>query len=314
MVKKNKFYGAAIAAFVIWGFIPFPLRALSDYGSGQILYFRILFSVVVLLLLTLLLNRQGLRDTLAIYQQATPREKRQFLVFMPLSGVLLAINWFTFIYVVNQVDIQTGSFSYLLCPILTALLGYLLLKEKLKTNQWIAIAISLLSCTLIGTGSFIHLLLSLFIALSYALYLITQRVLKQYDKIILLTLTLVVTTMLIGPFYNYFNAGHQLGMDWYFFGIIGVLSLVFTILPLFLNLYALQELKSGTVGILLYINPVINFAMAFWYFQEKTSPQKALAYGLILLSVVIYNIKFKKKKKASPLRSEKEGPSPRHLP
>ena len=126
MVKKNKFYGAAIAAFVIWGFIPFPLRALSDYASGQILYFRILFSVVVLLLLTLLLNRQGLRDTLAIYQQATPREKRQFLVFMPLSGVLLAINWFTFIYVVNQVDIQTGSFSYLLCPILTALLGYLL--------------------------------------------------------------------------------------------------------------------------------------------------------------------------------------------
>lgn len=304
MVKKNKFYGAAIAAFVIWGFIPFPLKALSDYPSGQILYFRILFSAAVLLLMTVFFNRQGLRDTIALYRQATAREKRQFLVIMPLSGVLLAINWFTFIYVVNQVDIQTGSFAYLLCPILTALLGFFLLKEKLKTNQWIAIGISLLSCSLIGTGSFTNLLFSLFVALSYALYLITQRVLKQYDKIILLTLTLLVTTVLLGPFYNYFNAGHALGLDWYFFGVIGVLGLVFTILPLFLNLYALQELKSGTVGILLYINPVINFAMAFWYFQEQTSTQKLLAYVLILLSVVIYNLKFSRKQKKTSLNPD----------
>jgi chloramphenicol-sensitive protein RarD len=296
-LKINRFYWAAIMAFVIWGFIPFPLKALSAYPSGQILYFRILFSVALLVLLTLLFKRQGLRDTLAIYRQSAPAEKRRFLIFLPLSGVLLTINWFTFIYVVNHVDIQTGSFSYLLCPILTALLGFLLLKEKLKINQWIAIGISLLSCALIGTGSVVNLLFSLFIALSYALYLITQRILKQYDKIILLTLTLLVTTLLIGPFYNYFNAGHPLGLDWYFFGVIGVLSIVFTIIPLFLNLYALKELKSGTVGILLYINPVINFAMAFWYFHEKTSPQKALAYALILGSIVIYNLKFKKKGK-----------------
>jgi chloramphenicol-sensitive protein RarD len=296
-IKMNKFYGAGIMAFVIWGFVPFPLRALSEYPSGQILYFRILSSVVLLLAMTLLFNRQGLRDTLLIYRQSPAAEQRRFLVMLPLSGLLLGINWFTFIYVVNHVDIQTGSFSYLLCPILTALLGFLLLQEKLKINQWIAIGISLLSCSLIGTGSFLNLLLSLFIALSYALYLITQRVLKQYDKIILLTLTLLVTSLLIGPFYNYFNAGHPLGSDWYFFGVMGVLSIVFTIIPLFLNLYALKELNSGTVGILLYINPIINFVMAFWYFGEQTTPHKALAYGLILLSIVVYNLKFKKKKK-----------------
>jgi chloramphenicol-sensitive protein RarD len=296
-LKMNKFYGAGIMAFVIWGFVPFPLRALSGYPSGQILYFRILSSVAILLVLTLLFNRQGLRDTLSVYRQSPLPEQRRFLVMLPLSGVLLGINWFTFIYVVNHVDIQTGSFSYLLCPILTALLGFLLLKEKLKANQWIAIAISLLSCSLIGTGSFVNLLLSLFIASSYALYLITQRVLKQYDKIILMTMTLLVTSLLIGPFYHYFNAGHQLGLDWYFFGVMAVLSIAFTIIPLFLNLYALKELKSGTVGILLYINPIINFVMAFWYFGEQTTPRKALAYVLILLSIVIYNVKFSKKGK-----------------
>lgn len=308
-LKLNKYYGAAISAFVIWGFIPFPLRALGDYPSGQILYFRIVFSVALLLLLTGLFHRQSLRDTWLLYRQSPQKEKRRFLLLLPLSGVLLTINWFTFIYVVNHVDIQTGSFSYLLCPILTALLGFLLLKEKLKTHQWIAIGLSLLSCSLIGTGSLVNLLFSLFIALSYALYLIVQRVLKQYDKIVLLTLTLLVTAMLIGPFYQYFNAGHTLGLDWYFFGVIGVLAIVFTILPLFLNLYALKELKSGTVGILLYINPVLNFAMAFWYFQEKTSPQKALAYALILVSIVIYNLKIKKRK--AVLQQEPKAPGAR---
>ena len=310
-LKWNKYYGAAIGAFVIWGFIPFPLKALNDYPSGQILYFRIIFSVALLVLLSLVFHRRSLTDTLSQYRQSSQKEKRRFLLLLPLSGLLLTINWFTFIYVVNHVDIQTGSFSYLLCPILTALLGFFLLKEKLKANQWLAIGLSLISCSLIGTGSVLNLLYSLFIALSYALYLIVQRVLKDYDKIVLLTLTLLVTALLIGPFYPYFNAGHALGLDWYFFGVIGVLAIVFTILPLFLNLYALKELKSGTVGILLYINPVLNFAMAFWYFQEKTSSQKALAYALILVSIVIYNLKFKKKKVS--LKGERGTPKPGQL-
>ncbi|MGV3503308.1 MAG: EamA family transporter [Adhaeribacter sp.] len=268
-VKFNKYYGAAIGAFVIWGFIPFPLRALGDYPSGQILYFRVIFSVAVLVLLSLLFHRQGLQETLSLYRQASQKEKRRFLLLLPLSGLLLTINWFTFIYVVNHVDIQTGSFSYLLCPILTALLGFFLLQEKLKANQWVAIGLSLVSCSLIGTGSMLNLLFSLFIALSYAFYLIVQRVLKQYDKIVLLTLTLLVTTLLIGPFYGYFNAGHSLGLDWYFFGVVGILAVVFTILPLFLNLYALKELKSGTVGNFVVYQPGAQFCHGLLVFPGK---------------------------------------------
>ncbi len=104
----------------------------------------------------------------------------------------------------------------------------------------------------------------------------------------------------MGPFYSYFDAGHTLGTDFYFFGVIAVLSIGFTIIPLFLNLYALTELKSGTIGILMYINPIINFVMAFLYFQEQSSLHKGMAYALIFMSVVLYNFKFKKKKELKP--------------
>ena len=246
------------------------------------------------------LRQKSMRDTLALYQAAPVPEKRKFLSLTLLGGILLTINWFVFIYVINHIDIQTGSFSYLLCPILTALLGYLILKEELRVNQWLAIFLSLLSCFMLGSGAVLNLFYSLLIACSYALYLITQRVLKAYDKMVLLTLQLIVSFSLMGPFYSYFNAGHSLGTDLYFFGVIAVLSAGFTIVPLFLNLYALTELKSGTIGILMYLNPIINFVMAFLYFQEKSDAYKGIAYALIFISVIIYNLRWQKSKKLKP--------------
>jgi chloramphenicol-sensitive protein RarD len=69
-----------------------------------------------------------------------------------------------------------------------------------------------------------------------------------------------------------------------------ILSVGFTVFPLFLNLYALNALPSGTVGILMYTNPIVSFALAFLYFGEEASFTQAVAYGVILLSVVLYNL------------------------
>ncbi|MHA6250177.1 EamA family transporter [Pontibacter sp. CAU 1760] len=297
--SNNKpYYAAAISAFVIWGFIPFPLKALAAYPSGQILSFRVALSVGLLLLIMLLFRRRHVQETVAQVKGAVPRERRLFWLYTFCGGVLLTVNWLTFIYVINHINIQTGSFSYLLCPILTAMLGFLLLKEELRPNQWLAIGLSALSCVLVGTGELSSLLLSLLIALSYAFYLITQRLLRAYDKIVLLTLQLMLSLALLVPFYTYFVGESTLALDTHFFLNIALLSAAFTVLPLFLNLYALKELTSGTIGILMYINPIINFAMAFLYFGEETTPTRLLAYLLIFVSVIIYNINLKGRKKS----------------
>lgn len=294
--NTKPYYAAGLAAFLIWGFIPFPLKALADYPSGQILYFRVALSVGLLLLVSLLFRRKQLLATLTHVKNSRAREKRLFILYTFLGGVLLTTNWLSFIYVVNHIDIQTGSFSYLLCPILTAVLGFLLLKEKLRVNQWLAIGLSALSCALIGSGELSSLLFSLLIALSYAFYLITQRLMKAYDKIVLLKLQLLLAFAFIGPFYTFFTGGNA-RLDAHFFVYLGLLSAVFTVLPLFLNLFALKELTSGTIGILMYINPIINFLMAFLYFGEHTTGTKVAAYILIFISVIIYNINLKGRKK-----------------
>ena len=298
-LKANPFYAAGIAAFVIWGFIPFPLKALADYPSGLILYFRVAFSVALLVFISVFFRKGNIADTLRAVRVTAPKEKRQFIVFTLLGGLLLATNWLTFIYVVNHIDIQTGSFSYLLCPILTAMLGFLLLKEELRANQWLAIGLSIISCVLIGTGELTSLLFSLMIALSYAFYLITQRILRAYDKIVLLTLQLLLAFALIGPFYTFFKGDATATLDGMFYLKVLLLSGLFTVLPLFLNLFALKELTSGTIGILMYINPIMNFVIAFVYFNEETTLVKAMAYVLIFISVIIYNLNLKKRRKTA---------------
>jgi chloramphenicol-sensitive protein RarD len=65
----------------------------------------------------------------------------------------------------------------------------------------------------------------------------------------------------------------------------------FTIIPLFLNLFALKGISSATVGILMYINPIINFAIALLYFKEQINGIQLFSYVLILISVVIFNKK-----------------------
>ena len=199
-LKVNPYYAAGIAAFVIWGFIPFPLRALAEYPSGLILYYRVALSVSMLLFISLFFRRGNIQQTLRLVKESDTRTKREFILYTLLGGILLTINWLTFIYVINHIDIQTGSFSYLLCPILTAVLGFLLLKEEIRPNQWLAIGLSIISCVLIGTGELTSLLFSLMIALSYAFYLITQRILRAYDKIVLLTLQLFWLLRLSGRF------------------------------------------------------------------------------------------------------------------
>ncbi|UOG75424.1 EamA family transporter [Hymenobacter tibetensis] len=307
-MKLSRHHLAALAAFLVWGFFPIPLRMLQAYTSGQILFFRILLSLVLLLLIHGLGRREAVRTTLRQWRAASAAERRSVGGSTLIGGLLLTANWLLFIYVVNEVSVQAGSFAYLICPILTALLGFALLREKLRATQWAAIALSALSCALLGVGDLRNLLMSLVVALTYAFYLITQRRLQGYDRLVLLMVQLVLATLLVLPLAPLLGATPLVGFtDVHLLTYTAVLSVGFTVLPLFLNLYALNALPSGTVGILMYVNPIVSFALAFLYFGEEATLTQAVAYGVILLSVALYNVNLTFGKLPAPLPTSSQG-------
>jgi chloramphenicol-sensitive protein RarD len=277
-MNNNKHYAAAISAFLIWGFLSLPLRALQGYAAGEILYFRILFSAAILMVVVFAFRRKQLRRDIATMKTLTSAGKRNLILLTLAGGALLTINWLTFIHIVNHINIKTASFSYLVCPVITAVLGYLILKEKLVARQWIAVALCAFSCTLIGISSWLDLSFAVLTASTYALYLITQRRNQSFDRMVVLAVQILFALIVLTLFAGLLVTSVPTSGN--FYAIILLISSLFTVFPLFLNLYALGGIKSATIGILMYLNPLVNFTLAFVFFGEHMDGLQLLGFNL----------------------------------
>jgi len=280
-------YAAAISAFVIWGFFSIPLRALKEFSAGEILYFRILFSAAILLIIVFGFKRKDIKKDWAYFKTFSTTKRKEVIGLTLAGGALLTVNWLTFIYIVNNINIKTASFSYLICPVITAVLGYVLIKERLTLLQWIAVALCTVSCILMGINSALELGYSFLTAFTYALYLITQRRNQGFDRMVMLCIQVMFSFLLLNFIYRYLIQSVPITTE--FYSIILVIAVLFTVLPLFLNLFALNKINSATIGILMYINPLINFSIAFIVFNETISVIQIVGYFIIVVALVLFN-------------------------
>jgi chloramphenicol-sensitive protein RarD len=286
-MSNGKHYAAAITAFVIWGFFSIPLRALQGYTAGDILYFRILFSLLILLVIVSI-KRNDFKEAWKTFRFLESKERKRVVFLTLAGGALLTINWLVFIYVVNNINIKTASFSYLICPVITAVLGYVLIRENMTRIQWIAVGLCALSCILMGISSALELGFSFLTAFTYALYLISQRRNQGFDRIIMLCIQVLFAFLIINLFMSYLVT--SVPDSFYFYGIILIIAVAFTVLPLFLNLFALNKINSATIGILMYLNPLINFTVAFLVFHETVTLLQIVGYSIIAIALIIFNL------------------------
>lgn len=300
-MKLTKYYLAAIGAFVIWGFFSLALKPLHDYPSLDILFYRVFLCVVLMLVISFGFRRKTINETVAYFKSLTTKQKRNLILLTLGGSILLTANWFIFIYVMNHISVKAASFAYLVCPILTTVFAFLILKDELTRLQWTAVGLSIFSCILLGYGHLEDVFYSLIVATTYALYLVIQKRNTTIDKFLLLTIQLVFTAIVLLPFYPSYRGEVPTEISFYLY--ILIIAVMFTIIPLFLNLYALKGINSSTVGILLYINPIITFLLAIFYYKEEITVFQIIAYSLLLLSIFIFNshlftkvrkIKFKK--------------------
>ena len=295
-MQINKYYIAAFSSFFIWGFFSLALKPLHEYPSLDILFYRVFYGTVLLLAINLFFRRDKLKSDLRIFNHLEKKVKYKTFSLTVLGGFLLIFNWFLFIYAVNHVSLKSASFAYLICPILTTILAFFILKEKLSQWQWFSVVLCLISCGILSYGDLTGLFYSLVIAFTFALYLVSQRKNNQFDRFVVLTVQLVIASLVILPFFPFYSG--ETPTEPLFYILLIVIVVLFTIIPLFLNLYALKGMNSSAVGILMYTNPLINFLLAIFYFHEEINRAQIISYSLILISVIVFNEKhfFKSKK------------------
>lgn len=264
-----------------------PLRNIKGFPPHEILYYRIFVSIIVVWATILLFRREALKNDLNFLKSLSTRKKTRLLLLTIISSFLITGNWFTYIYAVNSVSLKAAAFAYMVCPLLTALCGFIILKEQLTKAKVIALIIAFISIILLATGSLHEVMWAIIIASFYAIYVIVLKVIKDVDKFNFLGVQLILSGLMMLPLYS-FNAA-PFPTETFFWLHIFLIAIVFTIIPLFLNSYALLGMPSSALGILIYLNPIVAFTVAFFYFKEKIDLHQLFAYLLLLLSIVIFN-------------------------
>ena len=210
--NKSKYYAAAIAAYTLWGFFSLVLRPLHAYTSADILFYRVFSCAILMLLIVVLFRRNKLKQTIQHFK-SLPGNKKRDTIWLNIAGsIFLTGNWFSFIYVMNHISIKATSLAYLVCPILTTLLAFFILHEKLSRIQWLSVGLSVVGCLLLSYADLTDMYFSMIIGFSYACYLVSQRRNAGFDTFIVLTVHIVLSALILLPFYHAFSGRCRLNL------------------------------------------------------------------------------------------------------
>lgn len=285
-----KYYTSALMGFIIWGTFALVLKPLSAFGALDILIHRVIFAAIFIVIACFLFRRKQTLASLQYIKTLDRRGKSKLLINVVSSAIFLAFNWFSFIYVMNAISVNATSLAYLICPILTTILASMFLNERLNNGQWLAVVLAAISCIILAYGHFLDLFYSMIIALSYAIYLILQKNSFQLDKFFSLTIHIVVSMFLLLPLLSVVDTTTVKTNEFYW--LVLIIAVGYTIIPLFMNIFALKGLDSSVVGILMYLNPIISFFLAVFYYHEPINTQQIIAFSMIMLAILVFNIAY----------------------
>lgn len=288
-MNNLKYYLAAITAFSLWGTFSLVLKPLHSYPSLDILFYRVFSCAVIMTLVTVLFRKVKLRNNVNYFKNLISKDKCRIVGLNILSSILLTGNWFSFIYVMNHISVRATSVAYLVCPIITTILAFLILREKLSKLQWISVILSAAGCILLSYANLLDMVYSTLIGSTYACYLIIQSVNSKFDKFLVLNFHMILSGLILLPFFPTYSG--PVPTDFKFYLYIEIIAVMYTIVPLLLNLYALSGIASSKVGMILNINPIIAFILAGAVYNEALGGLQIVSYSIIFLAVIIFNAK-----------------------
>jgi chloramphenicol-sensitive protein RarD len=272
----------AVIAYLLWGFLPVLFFGLRPSGAIEIVSWRIVFSLIFCALLVTV-TRSWPR-LLAILKDRTA------VLTLALAAVFILINWLVYVFASVSGHVVEASLGYFTNPIVTVLLGVIILRERLRPLQWVAIGVSAIAVLLlaIGYGAFPWIALSL--AFSFGIYgLIKKRVSSRADAVSGLS----IETAILSPFALIALAvvGTSSGLT------IGTVSPLHTILmlsvgiatavPLILFAAAARRLPLVYLGLVQYIAPLMQLIVGVYFLHEDMPPQRWLGFGIVWLALAI---------------------------
>jgi len=274
-----------IGAYVLWGLLPLYFFILMPAGAVEIVANRVVWS---LLFCALLITVTRTWRVLA----AALKDRRVF-GSLALAAFLIAINWLTYTYGVTTGQAVETSLGYFINPLVSVLLGVLVLKERLRPLQWAAVAVGFAAVGVL-TYSYGKLpWIALTLAFSFGLYgFVKNRVGSKVDAITSLSVETMVLAPLAAVAMVVLAAGGSSTLTSQGAGHFWLLlaSGVITAVPLLFFGASARRLPMTTIGLLQYFAPVLQFLVALLVFREAMTVERWIGFGVVWLALVLLTL------------------------
>ena len=283
-MNKSKLSGVFYASFASlwWGVIGTIFFKFVSFASFiELTVHRTIWTAVLLVLSTSLLRKWP------EFIKIIKKRKNQFLLF--LSGLLVSINWGTWLYAVSVNRLLDSSLGYYIYPIISVFLGKIFLKEKLNKNQFIAVILVVISLIyfLLKLGELPWI--GLTVAITFSIYGLIRKKIRVSSDIGLLIETLLISPIAIVLFVylvnmkmNIFSTAEPI-LSFYLFW-----SGFMTLVPLFLYTLGFKIIGIGPASMILFLTPTSQFLLGVTYFGEILTLEKFLGFLIIWVAVSIY--------------------------
>lgn len=280
---------SAIGAYFLWGILPIYWKLLSHVPAQEVIAQRIVWSLLFMIVVVLVLNRKKQLYEEITQLLATPAK----LLSLVMGTVFITLNWFIFIWAVNDNRVIEISLGYYISPLFSILLGIVFFRERLSLGQIISVilAASGVFYMAIHFGSVPWIAISL--ALSFGLYGLCKKkaVLSPITSITLETLIIAPVAFLYLLFLDYHGIGH--------FGNFASLSLtsavlvgsgIVTPIPLLLFANSANQLSLTMLGFIQYLSPTIALLLGIFLYHEPFTVVHSVSFGLIWIALLVFSL------------------------
>jgi len=291
-LKKGILYG--VFSQVFWGIMPVYWHLLDFTGPLRILGCRITFALIFTgLILSIRKNKTWLT---LLFNPA----KRRFTI---LSGLVVSVNWGSYIWAVNTGHTIEASLGYYINPLISVLLALIFLKERLGVMQWAAFGLATVGVLMVTVFSGVFPWISLILAISFGIYGLLKKKNSAGSLEALGAETLAILplglALLVFPAEG---LSHIAPPQWLLLMSAGIV----TAIPLYTFAQGAKLLPLSALGFLQFINPTILFFLGVFIFGEKFSPKMLWAFGCIWLAVGLYCLSLRKSKEPKPAPDNEE--------
>ncbi|GAB3054509.1 EamA family transporter RarD [Intrasporangium mesophilum] len=275
----------AFTAYGLWGLFPLYFDALKPAGAWEILAHRILWTLL-LCVVVLLVMRDG--------SWVRPLLGRPRLVGgLAIAAVLIAGNWVLYVGAVTAGHASEAALGYFLNPLVTVALGVLVLGERLRLLQWVAVGIGVLAAAYLAVAGGSVPWVALALAMTFALYSLTK---KKIGASLAALHGLTVETLLLAPIAALLlivigaQGGLEFGKHGAWHTTLLVMSGVVTALPLLCFAAAARRIPLVSIGLIQFITPVLQLLCAVLLLGEHMPVQRWVGFGIVWVALVVLSV------------------------